>query len=40
VKRVEWLAGGERGRVHELKAAAAMACGGSGGRVVGEKEGV
>jgi hypothetical protein len=40
VKLLERLAGGERERVHELKVAAAMAGGGSGGRAEGEKEGV
>jgi hypothetical protein len=40
VKLLKRLAGGERERVHELKVAAAMAGGGSGGRAEGEKEGL
>jgi hypothetical protein len=39
VKLLEWLAGGERERVHELKAAAAMAGARQGWRAEGRKAG-
>jgi hypothetical protein len=40
VKLAEWSAGGERERGHELKAAAAMAGGGSGWRTKGRRGGL
>jgi hypothetical protein len=40
VTLLEWLAGGERERAHELKAAAAMAGGSSGWRAEGRKGGL
>jgi hypothetical protein len=39
VKLLGWLAGGERERTHELKAAAVMARWSSGWHAEGEKEG-